>query len=113
MIAQLIGQLGVEINVLLAPEARLVIDSEQHRFNVFYVAEAKGSPFIPAQREFVVPHGIRSVLGFGGLLPTGELFATILFSKTYIPRDVADRFKTLALNVGVALLPFASRRVFA
>lgn len=113
MIARLIRQLGVEISVLLASDPRLMIDVEQHSFNVFYIAEAKGSPYIPAQGEFVEPHGIRSVLGFGGLLPSGELFATILFSRAYIPREVAELFKTLALNVKVALLPFAGRKVFA
>jgi len=111
MIAQLIRQLGIEISALLS-DTGLVIDAAQHTFNVFYVGDAKGSGFIPAQQEFVIPHGIRSVLGFGGLLPSGELFATILFSKTHIPREVADLFKTLALNVKVALLPFAATKIF-
>ena len=113
MIAQLIRQLGVEIGMLLSPEGRLMIDSEQHSFNVFHVENAQGSPYIPAQTEFVRPYGVHSVLGFGGLLPTGDLFATILFARTHIPRDVADLFKTLALNMKVALLPFAGRKVFA
>jgi hypothetical protein len=113
MIAQLIRQLGVEIGAFLSADSPLLIDAEQSTFNVFHVAEAPGSADIPAQREFVVPYGIRSVLGFGGLMPPGELFATILFSKTHIPRAVADLFKPLALNVKVALLPFAGRRVFA
>jgi hypothetical protein len=113
MIAQLIRQLGVEIATLLSSDGRLMVDKEQHSFNVFHVENAEGSPYIPAQAEFVRPHRIRSVLGFGGLLPTGELFATILFSRTHIPRDVADLFKTLALNVKVALLPFVDRRVFS
>lgn len=112
MIAQLIRQLGVEIATLLSADGRLMVDNEQHTFNVFHVEHAQGSPYIPAQAEFVLPHGIRSVLGFGGLLPTGELFATIVFSRTHIPREVADLFKTLALNVKVALLPFVDRRVF-
>jgi hypothetical protein len=112
MIAQLIRQLGVEISALLS-ETGLVIDATQHTFNVFYVGEAVGSPVIPAQQEFVIPYGVHSVLGFGGVMPSGELFATILFSKTTIPRDVADLFKTLALNVKVALLPFVGNRVFA
>lgn len=113
MIAQLIRQLGVEVETLLASDTGLVIDATQHTFNVFYVADAVGSSFIPAQREFVIPYGVRSVLGFGGLLPPGELFATILFSRVSIPREVADLFKTLALNTKVALLPFAGRRVFS
>jgi two-component system NtrC family sensor kinase len=112
MIAQLIRQLGVEVDTLLAPSGELLIDDAQAGFNVFYVADAVGSPYIPAQREFVVPHRIRSVLGFGGLLPTGDLFATILFAKHHIPRTVADLFRTLALNMKVALLPFADGRVF-
>lgn len=113
MIAQLIHQLGIELGALLSSDQRLVLDQEQHGFNVFHVADAVGSPVIPAQREFVVPHGIRSVIGFGGLLPPGELFATILFSRTPIPREVADFFRTVALNVRYALLPFATRQVFS
>jgi hypothetical protein len=113
MIARLITQLGVEIGSLIGSDGNLVMDTQQHTFNVFHVADAVGSPYIPAQREFVVPHGIRSVLGFGGLLPPGELFATILFSRAPIPREVANLFKTLALNVKVALLPYAGARVFA
>ncbi|HUQ98792.1 MAG TPA: hypothetical protein VM166_05005 [Gemmatimonadaceae bacterium] len=112
MIAQLIRQLGIEISALLS-ESGLVIDTAQHTFNVFYVGDAVGSPVIPGQKEFVIPYGVRSVLGFGGVMPSGELFATILFSKTPIPRDVADLFKTLALNVKVALLPFVGNRIFA
>lgn len=113
MIAQLIRQLGVEIGALLTNDEQLVLDVDQHTFNVFHVLEAQGSPHIPAQSEFVQPYGVRSVLGFGGLLPPGELFATILFSRTPISREVADRFKPLALNVKVALLPFAGMQVLA
>ena len=113
MIAQLIRQLGIEIGTLLSADPRVVIDTDQHTFNVFHVEDALGSPYIPAQREFVEPYAIRSVLGFGGLLPSGDLFTTILFSKTYIPRDIADLFKTLALNVKVAILPFSAGKVFA
>ena len=65
MIAQLIRQLGVEISAFLS-DGELVIDTTQHTFNVFYVGDAVGSPVIPAQQEFVVPYGVRSVLGFAG-----------------------------------------------
>ena len=113
MISQLIRQLGIEVGSLLAADSQLLVDTEQHSFNVFHVPDAVGSPYIPAQQQFVHPHGIRSVLGFGGLLPPGELFATIIFSREPISRDVADRFRTLALNIKVAMLPFAGFRVFS
>jgi len=113
MIAQLIRQLGVEVGALLQPHHGMLLDEAQHTFNVFHVPEALGSPYIPAQTEFVRPYGIRSVIGFGGLLPPGELFATILFTKTPVSREVAELFRTLALNVKVALLPYSGVRVFA
>ena len=113
MIAQLIRQLGVDIGALLRSDARLLLDLDQHTFNVFHVAEAKGSSYIPAQQEFVVPYEVRSVLGFGGLLPNSELFATILFTRVPIARSVGDMFRPLALNQKLAMLPFADRKVFA
>lgn len=113
MIAQLIHQLGIDVHALLASDPRLFVEGEHHAFNVFYVPEAVGSPYIPAQDGFVVPYGIRSVLGFGGLLSTGELYAMILFSRIRISREVAEMFRTLSLNVKVALLPFAGTEVFA
>ena len=113
MIAQLMRQLGAPIGTLLAPDPRVVVDAAQTTFNVFHIPDASGSPYIPAQAEFVAPHGIRTVLGFGGLLPPGEMFATILFTRASVPREVAELFKTLALNVKVAILPFAGSKVFA
>ncbi len=113
MIAQLIRQLGVDTAALISADAGFMIDQTQHSFNVFHVPQARDSPYIPAQREFVIPYGVQSVLGFGGLFPTGDLFATILFAKCAVRRETADLFKTLALNVKVALLPFVGGRTFS
>ncbi len=106
MIAALLRQMGVNIQAALYPDAEFILDSEQRSFNVFHVEHAPYDPRIPAQDQFVHPHGIRSVLGFGGLLPSGELFAVIIFSRTVIPRDTADLFQTIALCVKLALLPY-------
>jgi hypothetical protein len=81
-------------------------------FNVFYVPEALGSPYIPAQKEFVIPYQVQSVLGFGGVLPSGELFAVILFSKVSIPLETADRFKWLSAYVRIAVESFGKENVF-
>jgi len=107
MISQLIQQLGFDVTSVLQPDPNLLVDLEQKTYNVFHVPRAEGSPYVPAQTEFVTRYGIESVLGFGGMLPTGELFAIILFSKVAIPRETAEMFRSLALNVKVAILPFA------
>lgn len=108
MISQLVNQFGLEVNALLRPDPRLLVDLEQRSYNVFHVAEARGSPYVPAQEDFVVPCGVRSVVGFGGMLPSGNLFAVILFSTVPLARETADLFRPLALSVKLALLPFAS-----
>lgn len=83
IILQLIYQFGLDANMVLKPMPSLLIDSERtiHNTFIFHVPEALGSDYIPAQRELVIPYKIKSVLGFGGLLPSGELFVIMLFAK--------------------------------
>lgn len=112
MIANLIHQFGLEISHVLAPDPTILTDLTQRNFNVFHVPEALGSPSVPAQVEFVIPQGIRSCLGFGGMLLGGDLFAVIMFSRVPISSDTASMFKTLAVGVKLALLG-SETRVFA
>ncbi len=113
MISQLIKQFGLEISNVLWPDPNLFVDWEQRSFNVFYVPRAVDSPYISAQEEFVIPFGVKSALGFGGMLPSGNLFAIIIFSKVHIPLDTADMFQALALNTKMAVLPFVGEPTFA
>ncbi|HVE62478.1 MAG TPA: hypothetical protein VNB94_01565 [Mycobacteriales bacterium] len=113
MIAQLLSQLGLELSSLLSPDPEVIIDLDQRQYNVFHVAEAVGSPYVPAQADFVVPYGVRSAVGFGGMLPSGEMFALVLFSRVPISRATADLLRTIALNVKVAILPLVGRTFVA
>jgi len=113
MVSQLMLQLGIETNaVIQSPDAELLLELEQRTYGVFYVPEAAGSPYIPAQDQFVRPYGIRSVLGGGGLLPTGDIFAIFLFAKVPISRNVAEMFRNATMNVKAALLGGATRPLF-
>lgn len=112
MIARLIDQMGVPIRVVLRPDQNFILNAQEKTFNVFHVEEAAGSPYVPAQEAFVLPFGVRSVLGFGGMLPSGDLFATIVFATVHIPPAVAKLFAPLSLNVKLCLLPFDGGRVF-
>ncbi len=107
MVAQLVSQLGFDVASLVSGASELLLDAHERTFNVFHVPKAEGSPFIPAQ-DFVVRYGVQSVLGCGGQLPDGELFAVILFSRVPIPRETAETFKPLALAAKLALLPYLS-----
>jgi hypothetical protein len=113
MILQLIQQFGLEVSKVIETVPTLITDAPHKAFNVFYVPRAPGSPYIPAQREFVQPYGVQSVLGFGGMTPTNELFAVILFSKVGIPRETADRFRWLSAYVRIAIEGFDRGNTFA
>lgn len=106
MIAQLIQELGFDIAQVVRPTTGVVRDLAGKSYGVFHVEDAVNSPFIPAQTGFVERYAIRSVLGFGGALPGGEIFAMILFSKVRISFGAADRFRALSLDLKGNLLKF-------
>lgn len=95
MVAQLLKQLGLDVGALVASDASLLLSANPGTYGVFYVPEAVGSLFIPAQDDFVVPHGIKSVVGFGGLLVNGEVLVVILFTKVAVPKATAAMFRVL------------------
>jgi two-component system NtrC family sensor kinase len=85
--------------------AFLLSDSDLDRaFSVFHIEEALGHPCIPAQAEFVQQYGVKSVIGFGGRLPSGEAFAAVLFSAVHIPPAAANHFRVIALSAYLAFL---------
>jgi hypothetical protein len=112
MIKNLIKQLGMSVSTVINPDPGILLDMEQKAFNIFFISEAVKSPYIPVQESFVVPFGIRSVLGFGGGLPSGDIFVTIIFFKVNVLREVSELFRTLSLNLKLAVLPF-EKEVFA
>jgi len=113
MISSLLTQFGIDVGSVMRPDPMLIGDMSEKTYNTFYVPEAVGSPYIPAHDDFVIPNGIKSVLGFGGVLYLGELFVVIMFSKASIPADVANKFSAIGASVKKAVTPFAGNKVFA
>jgi hypothetical protein len=106
MIASLIRGMGLDVADVVAPDARAGIALHHRDYDLFFVPEAEGSPLVPAQRDFVVPWGIRSVVGCGGMLPSSDLFALIVFSRLPLSEETADLFRTLALSVKATIVPY-------
>lgn len=112
MVRQLIQQMGLTVNTVLRPDPAVVLDMVQTTYNVFCIPEAVGSGYVPVQKDFVIPYGVKSVIGFGGMLPSGNLFAIIIFTSVPVTRQTADLFRSLALSVKIAILPFDGRIIF-
>jgi hypothetical protein len=49
------------------------------------------------------------VLGCGGVLPNGDMFALVLFTTIPVPEPTADLFRSLALSLKANLVPFTFR----
>ncbi len=102
MLLRLIEQLGVDVEEFVT--ARPPVPPSDLDTNIFHIAEARGSEFIPEQDSFVIPYRIQSVLGFGDLLPNGELFAVICFSRVPVSAQTAVLFSHLSISAKLALL---------
>lgn len=112
MYVQFAETFGVVLDRSITPDPALIAELEQHSYNVFHVPDAHDSEYIPDQKHFVIPYGIRSVLGFFGMLPSSQVFSVVIFTRTLVPRDIVMPFKTLAFNVKLAILPFDEVAVF-
>lgn len=113
MIAQMIQQFGLDIGEIVRPDKTFPVYAEKRDFGVFHVQDAVGSPFVPAQNGFVLQYGIRSILGFGSLLASGDLFLMLLFAKVEISAERAQMLRKLSLAVKLHLLgPYNRHRFF-
>lgn len=112
MISNLVSQFGIAASDFINPHPQVFVDENQTNYNVFYEPNASKSEFIVAQDEFVQPENVQSCLGFGGMLPSGNFFAVIMFTRAPVLPHVAAMFRTISLSVKVALIPY-EERVFA
>jgi hypothetical protein len=113
MIARLLEQFGVAIEQVVTFQDSIELAADRAAgFEMFHIAEAANSPFLPAQAEFVQPYGVRSVLGMGGVLPDGELFAVVMFARVTVSAEVAALCRPLALGLREALSPFPAALTF-
>ena len=101
MVARLFAELGLPARHVTAGGTGPV--SSNRSLDVFHVREAAGSTHIPDQHRFVEPHGVRSVIGYGGTLPGQRLFCVILFTRVPIPRQRAELFRYLSESTGDVL----------
>ncbi len=109
-----VTQLGIDLRdaVTTAPGAPESAAMTRAPDSVVHLLAAASTPAIPLQDAFMIQHKIRSVLGFGGLLPGGDLFVVVLFTRIAIGDAARDLFKTLALAVKVGVMSFEHGPVF-
>ena len=113
MYVQFAESFGVIMDYSVTPDPELIAELEQTSYNVFHVLDAQNSEYVPDQTTFVFPYGIRSVIGFFGMLPSSQVFSVVIFTRAVVPRNIVNYLKTLAFNVKLAILPFDDVAVFS
>ena len=113
MIAQLARDFGLDAATLVEPSPKDAVARRRGRnYGVFHVAEALGSSVVPAQGALVRRYGIRSVVGFGGALSTGDFYTIMLFCRVLVTPEVAEQFRALSLHVKSAFFGFGEHDAF-
>lgn len=80
------------------------LPNHENRAAVFHVSDARASDHVPA--DFVEHYDIRSVLGFGGLVVSGDVFAVLMFTTVPVSPETAELFEPLALSTKTAMTSF-------
>ena len=96
--AGLINALGLDIHFVMRPTAREALERHHQEYRVLHVADMSADTPFSAHRAFIEHFGIRSVLGIGGVLPSGDMFAVVLFSGVTIDERTADLLRSLSLS---------------
>lgn len=110
MLARCFQQIGFDLEIVLLGEEGIHLEGVPAGFGLFHVEEARGSPYIPAQEDFVVPRGVRSAIGCGAMLPNGAVSIWIGFSRHPIPRGAAVPLISLMPAFWVLAQPLYRRR---
>lgn len=103
MVAGLMRQFGLDMESDSRLDSQFLLD-QRGCAAVFHVPEARDSDQIPA--DFVEHYGIRSVLGFGGIAGSGDVFAVLMFTTVPVSRETAELFDPIALSTRTAMNAF-------
>lgn len=112
----LINGLKVDIGRLYATGD--VIASTQGFAGTFYIGDVSASPaHIPAQNDFVMPYGIRSEFGYGGVIAGGgeslSLYTLFIFTRVPVSQETAQAFCETRPILGTELATRIGQTIFA
>ncbi|MYV98120.1 SpoIIE family protein phosphatase [Streptomyces sp. SID3343] len=110
MIGAMLDQLGVTAEQIVA--GPLPTGSDWDRHEIHHIPDAPSSDAVP-DKDFIRDHDIKSVVGYAGNLPDGELFTVLMFTRVPVPAHIAELFRTVAVSTRLALLPLHTAPLFA
>jgi hypothetical protein len=113
MMSRLFQQIGLDLGLLLGEGSPgITVSGVEKSYGIFYVKEAQGSPYIPAQ-DFVKAYHIKSVLGTGVKLPTNDIGIYIGFSRVELDETTASHISPLMSLFWQRAFPLVEKGYFS
>jgi serine phosphatase RsbU (regulator of sigma subunit) len=109
LLAALVRELGLDADTFVSGKSD---GNSTAEFGTFHIEDASDASRLPFQ-EFVAAQDIRSVVGFGGVQPTGNVFAVALYARVPIHAEAAEMLRIIGVSVKLALLPYVTEPMFA
>lgn len=106
MLQQAFSQIGLAFGEQVSAGGLQIHSAGTPTAGYFFVPEALGSQYIPAQDDFVKPYGIQSVIGIGSTLLNNSSCMCICFSTAPISAADAEKFAAITPYVATLLSIF-------
>ncbi|GAB4516504.1 MAG: hypothetical protein OHK0046_22010 [Anaerolineae bacterium] len=108
-------QMGLQFGQYKRNDTMLEMHKHTHggHMRYFYIPEALGSPFVPAQNDFVIPYHIQSVVGFGSMFVNKTAYFCVGFTRQIITEEEAARFAHFNPFAGTLLALYTRRNIWA
>jgi anti-sigma regulatory factor (Ser/Thr protein kinase) len=111
LIPALAGTLGVTVDAFLPDSEPELLDDLSQSVEAFFVPEVTPGRHGPGD-GFVADHGVCSLIGFGAILPDGNAFTVMMYTKKPVSSHVAGMFRTVAVAAKLALLEALEKPLF-
>ncbi len=110
---QLLSQMGISAEYLIQDDPTLTLELAASPLNIFLIPNLEKTPQLLRPNTILIPQETHSLFGIGGMLPSGQFFFLLMFSKIEMKHEMVELFKPLALSLKLALLPYVNQTVVA
>jgi hypothetical protein len=113
MMTRLFQQMGFDLGILLGEGSPGIdVSGVERSYSVFYVKDAWGSSYIPAQ-DFVRKYSVKSVVGSGIELPTNDVSIYIGFTRLYLDELITASIAPLMSLFWQKIFPLIEKGFFS
>ena len=102
----ILTQMGMPVDYLVQKDRRFALELATTSFNLILIPNFKDKPELFQSEARYIFQQVETLFGLGGMLPSGQLFVLLMFSKIAVHDEMIELFQPLALSLKLAFLPY-------